>query len=83
MTFDTIPQNFVLDLQNVESGNISTRLLSSWQENQDSFTFAAPTSSWKSGVDDPRLVVVERPLTIEGSLKALHEQTKFLNFFNY
>jgi hypothetical protein len=83
MTFDATPQNFVFDLQNVESGNISTRLPSSSQENQDSSTFGAPTSSWKSGDDDPRLLVVERPLTIDDNLKALHEQTNFLNFLNY
>lgn len=77
MSFDATPQNFVLDLQNVESGNISTRLPSSSQENQDSSTLGAPTSSWKSGANNPRLLVVERPLIIEGILKALHEQIKF------
>jgi hypothetical protein len=81
MSFDVTFQNFVLDLQNVECGKILTRLPSSSQENQDSSTFGAPTSLWKSRTDDPRLLVVERPLTIEGILKALHQQKKSLETF--
>jgi hypothetical protein len=81
MSFDATFQNFVLDLQNVESGKNSTRLQSSSQENQDSSTFGAPTSSGKSRTNDPRLLVLERLLTIKDILKALHEQKKSLETF--